>query len=99
MVRSAPETRPSLLRPDPCGWSRGRMVNSAPVSDQGRKPLPDRPPGFVGVQAGELPQRPSEGAQHLVGDEEPGAPVTLDLAPLEKGLHRTGIFLLERSAE
>src|SRR2546427_5386004 len=35
----------------------------------------------------------------MVRDEEPRAPVALDLAPLEKGLHRTGIFLLERSAE
>src|SRR5207249_11009929 len=68
-------------------------------SGKERKPLPDRPPGFVGVQAGELPQRPSQGAHDMVRDEEPRAPVALDLAPLEKGLHRTGIFLLERSAE
>src|SRR5438552_19146601 len=99
MVRSAPETRTSLQRHEPGDRSKGRSVNGAPVSGEGGKPLPDRPPGFFRVQAGELRQRPSEGAHDLVGDEEPRAPVALDLASLKEGLHRTGILHLERLAE
>src|SRR5438876_7441067 len=99
MVSSAPETRPSLLRPDRRRPVKGPSVNGAPASGEGRKPLSDRTPGFVGVQAGEFPQRSPECAHDLVGDEEPRAPVPLDLAPLEEGLHSTGIPLLERLAE
>src|SRR5205807_9563087 len=99
IVRSAPETRPSLQRHETGDRSKGRSVNGAPASGEGRKALPDPPPGFVRVQAGELPHRPSEGAHDLVGDEEPRAPVALDLAALKEGLHRTGILLLERLAE
>src|SRR2546421_1029686 len=113
MVRSAPETRPSLLLPDPpTSLFRApacldrpepeeipELSSGGQLSGKGRKPRPDRPPGFVGVQAGELPQWLPEGPHDLVGYEESRAPVALDLPLLEEGLHRTGIFLLECPTE